>query len=327
MAWPEPEMRFREATPADIPSIVALFGGRNTLPLEPAVREALPKLLPRLLASPACTLTVFEDEDRPGLRVVSFVGGMFLREEVVESWLAAPYPGLLASVLGRVHRGEQSLLTLEEVRRANATYGLDLGVIPVALGRLDWAHPTVDQMRKLAPQAFIRAIGGYRLRSIYYEVFTDEVAAYLQSGGYGLLHDFSSRAGTGSIPPDCRPRMYRLKADDLPPGAMSMASQMFSPPAAELGLTLAEQRVILRALDGASDRSIADSLGLSPETVRSNWRSIYRRLGQVLPEPGPAAPTGDETARGLEKRRIAVEYLRQNLHELRPTLRSRGPVG
>ena len=320
-------MRFRDATPADIPAIVALFNGRNTLPLEHTVSEALPELLPRLLASPSCTLTVFEDDDRPGLRVVSFVGGVFLREEVIESWLAAPYPGLLSSVLARVHRGQQTLLTLEEVRRANSAQGLDLGVIPVALGRLNWTDPTVAQIRKLAPQAFIRAIGGYRLRSIYYEVFTDEVAAYLQSGGYGLLHDFSDRAGTGPIPADCHPRMFRLEAADLPPGAMSMASQMFSPPASELGLTLAEQRVVLRALDGASDRSIADSLGLSPETVRSNWRSIYRRLGQVLPESGPAASPGDDTARGLEKRRIAVEYLRQNLHELRPTLRTRGPGG
>ncbi len=212
------------------------------------------------------------------------------------------------------------MLTLDEIRRANSKEGLSLAVIPIVYGRLDWNGPTVEQLRKLAPQAFIRAIGGYRIRAIYYEVFTDEVAAYLRSGGYRLLHDFSSRAGTGVIPPDCRPRMFRLSAEDLPPGAMSMASQMFNPPAAELGLTIAEQRVVLRALDGASDRAIADSLGLSPETVRSNWRSVYRRLAHVLPNPDPTASQGDETSRGLEKRRVVIEYLRQNLHELRPTL-------
>lgn len=313
-------MRYREATPSDVRAIAGLFGGRNTLPLEPAVREALPDVLGRLLASPACHLTVFEEEDRSGLRVISFAGGLFPRPAVLDAYLAAPFPGFLSHVLAGLQRGESPLLTLDEVRRANTGQGLDLAIFPVALGTLDWNDARAEQLRKLAPQAFIRAQGGYRIRAIYYEVFTDEVAAYLQSGGYRLLHDFSSRAGTGFIPQDSRPRMLRLTAQDLPPAAMSMASQMFNPPAARLGLTIAEQRVVLRALDGASDRMIADALGLSTETVRSNWRSIYRRLDQVFAGIGSHAGTGDDTARGLEKRRVAIEYLRQNMHELRPTL-------
>jgi hypothetical protein len=63
---------------------------------------------------------------------------------------------------------------------------------------------------------------------------------------------------------------------------------------------------------------IADALGLSAETVRSNWRSVYRRLDQVLAGIGSHVGTGDDTARGLEKRRVAIEYLRQSMHELRP---------
>jgi DNA-binding CsgD family transcriptional regulator len=101
-----------------------------------------------------------------------------------------------------------------------------------------------------------------------------------------------------------------------------MASQMFNPPDARLKLTQAEQRVALRALDGSSDRAIAESLGLSPETVRSNWRSIYRRLAAVLPDLESVHQSGIGSARGQEKRRAAVEYLRQNMHELRPMVRS-----
>jgi DNA-binding NarL/FixJ family response regulator len=313
-------MRYREATPSDVPAIAELFGGRNALPLEPAVREALPDVLHRVIASPACHLTVFEEEDRSGLRVISFAGGLFPRPEVLDSYLSTPFPAFLSRVLTSLHRGEAPLLTLDDIRRANSGAGLDLAIFPLPLGTLDWSDARVEQLRKLAPQAFVRAEGGYRLRAIYYEVFTDEVAAYLQSGGYRLLHDFSSHAGTGFFPPHCRPRMLRLTAQDLPPAAMSMASQMFNPPAARLGLTIAEQRVVLRALDGASDRMIAEALGLSTETVRSNWRSVYRRLDQVLAGMGSPAGAGDETARGLEKRRVAIEYLRQNMHELRPTL-------
>jgi hypothetical protein len=315
-------MRFREAIESDIPAIAAAFGGRNALPLEPHVRAALPVVLSRMIASPACVLTVFEDKDRSGLRVLSFAGGLFLREAIIDDYLAAPGPGLISGVLAALLNGQQPLLTLEEIRQRNASHGLTLAVFPIPLGRHSWDDPFVEELRRLAPPAFVRAVGGYRIRAIYYEVFLDEVATYVQAGGYRLLHYFSGQAGTGLLGPDCRPRMLRLTASDLPPGAMSMASQMFNPPDARLGLTQAEQRVALRALDGSSDRAIAEALGLSPETVRSSWRSIYRRLATVLPDVESVHHSGNGSARGQEKRRAAVEYLRQNMHELRPMVRS-----
>jgi len=113
--------------------------------------------------------------------------------------------------------------------------------------------------------------------------------------------------------------MLRLTRAELPPGAMSMASQMFDPPRPTFGLTPAEQRVALKALDGASDRALAETLGLSPQTVHARWRSIYERLSHVLP-PAKTPPPRDSTGstRGVERRRAAIEYLRQNMHELRP---------
>jgi len=315
-------MRFRSATDSDIPAIVATFGDRNALPLEPRVLAALPGLLRQLIASPAVVLNVFEEAGPGGLRVWSFAGGLFLRESVVDDYLAHPAPSFVGSVLGRLLDNQRPLLTLDEIRRANTREGLELAVFPMPLGRFDWNGPEVNELRKLAPQAFVRHYGGYRLRAIYYEVFTDEVASYLQSGGYRLLHDFSVRVGTGILGPQCRPRMLRLTRAELPPGAMSMASQIFDPPAPRLGLSPAEQRVALRALDGASDQSIAEELGLSPETVRSNWRGVYHRLAEVLPHIGTQERAGHAATRGLEKRRIAVDYLRQNLHELRPVERS-----
>jgi DNA-binding CsgD family transcriptional regulator len=315
-------MRFREATESDIPAIAATFDGRNALPLEPRVRQALAGLLAQLISSPACTLSVFEDDGRSGMHVVSFAGGIFVRDELIDEYLAAPYPGLLSAVLAALLDGRRPLLTEDEIRQSNSNEGLVIAVFPMPYGHCEWDDPQVQELRKLAPQAMMRDIGGYRLRAIYYEVFTDEAARYIQAGGYRLLSDFSGRAGTGSLGADCRPRMLRLTRADLPPGAMSMATQMFDPPQVRLGLTPAEQRVVLRALRGASDRAIAEALGLSTETVRSSWRSIYQRLTHVLADVEAPTHQPDDASRGLEKRRVAIEYLRQNMHELRPTLRS-----
>ena len=311
-------MQFREATESDVEAIAATFDGNNALPLEPRVRAALPGLLRQLIASPACTLTVFEESDWAQARVVSFASGLFLRDEVIDDYLAAPYPGLVSGVLAGLLDGRRPLLTLDEIRHANSGAGLTLAVFPAPLGRHGLDEAWVPDLRRLAPQALMRDIGGYRLRAIYYEVFTDEVAQYLQRGGYQLLHDFSARAGTGFLGPACRPRMLRLTRADLPPGAMSMTSQMFDPPRPLLGLTPAEQRVALKALGGASDRALAESLGLSEETVHARWRSIYERLSHVVPAARTAAPGDAGAPRGVERRRAAIEYLRQNMHELRP---------
>ena len=315
-------MRFREATDSDIPAIAETFAGRNALPLEPRVRQALPGLLAQLISSPACTLSVFEDDGRSGMHVVSFAGGIFVRDELIDEYLAAPYPGLVSAVLAALLDGRRPLLTADEIRQSNSSEGLIIVVFPMPYGRRGWDDPQVQELRKLAPQALMRDIGGYRLRAIYYEVFTDEAARYMQAGGYKLLNDFSGRSGTGGLDNECRPRMLRLTRADIPPGAMSMVTQMFDPPPARLGLTPAEQRVALHALRGASDRAIAAALGLSTETVRSNWRSIYQRLTHMLADVETPARQADDASRGLEKRRVAIEYLRQNMHELRPTLRS-----
>lgn len=313
-------MHFREATAADIPGIVNTFDGTNALPLEPRVRAALPALLRQMIASPACTLTVFEGNPVTGAGVFSCAAGIFVRDEVVEEYLANPRPGLASSVLAALLDGQRPLLTFDELRRANSKEGLTLAVFPIPYGQLDWNDPKVAQLRQLAPQAFMRFYAGYRLRAIYYEVFVDAVADYLQAGGYRLLHDFSTMSGAGFLPPTCRPRMLRLTRSELPPGAMSMATRIFDPPAPQVGLTPAEQRVALGALDGASDRAVAKALGLSSETVRTNWRSIYQRLAEVMPSIDARTMRDGGATRGLEKRRIAIEYLRQNMHELRPAV-------
>ena len=145
-------MRYREATPSDVLAIAKLFGGRNALPLEPAVREALPDVLHRVIASPACHLTVFEEEDRSGLRVISFAGGLFPRPEVLDAYLSTPFPAFLSRVLTSLHRGEAPLLTLDDIRRANSGAGHDLAIFPLPLGTLDWSDARVEQLRKLAPR-------------------------------------------------------------------------------------------------------------------------------------------------------------------------------
>ena len=311
-------MHFRDAKPADIPHIVGSLSGANALPCSPRLRRALPELLRILLPNVSSPVTIFEGELPAGVRFFSWAATLFVRSEVIEAYLVAPRPCLAAAILESMLDGEHPLMSFDELRRANSGAGVHLVLVPTPHGELPWNHPALDQLRRLTPLAFISTVGGYRVAAVYYEVYDEDAASYVQQGGFRLLHDFSHMSSPGFISPEAKPRMMRLVRGDLPPGAMSFANHLFDPPRPRLGLSPAEQRVALKALGGAPDRSIAELLGISLETVRSHWSSVYARLAVALPELGVPGGSGKVSTRGPEHRRIALEYLRQQIHELRP---------
>ena len=79
---------------------------------------------------------------------------------------------------------------------------------------------------------------------------------------------------------------------------------------AEANAKLAEQReATLRALaeaDNARKRALTEAANAQKYALE---RFVETARVPLMTE---------EAARGLEKRRVAIEYLRQNLHELRP---------
>ena len=159
-----------------------------------------PGLLAQLISSPACTLSVFEDDGRSGMQVVSFAAVFSCARRWSTSTSRPRIPGLLSAVLAALLDGQQPLLTLDEIRQSNSN-GPDHGRLSDAVRPLRMGRPAGAGTAQARAAGVVRDIGGYRLRAIYYEVFTDEVAGYMQAGGYRLLNDFSGRAGTGCLGP------------------------------------------------------------------------------------------------------------------------------
>jgi hypothetical protein len=83
-----------------------------------------------------------------------------------------------------------------------------------------------------------------------------------------------------------------------------------------------QQQVLLHALFNESDEEIAQGLGISVETVRKHWRSIYRHVQEIDPAFFPGGRSDGES-RGPEKRRYLLSHLRLHLDEIRPRMRPR----
>lgn len=312
-------MRYREITARDVPDCVRLLQAHGGLLLSARVWRALPGLWSTLSMSTAPNpILLIEDAEGAGHPPVAVVPGHFVRATFLARFHQLPRPYLLGAIYEALLDGQAPLLSLEEVRAANSGDGLDAVIGQPAHAPRPWHDPLLERLRRIAPLGFVHCFGGYRIRSLRYEAYGDDAAAHLRAGGFRLEHDFSESARAAGGAPDRLPRLFVKHRDEVEPGAIDVtAAQVFHFAEPRLGLTPAEQRVVLRALQGESDRRIAASMHLSTETVRSAWESVYDRILRVAPAVFEDDLT-EHAGRGMEKRRRAVEYLRQHLHELRP---------
>lgn len=290
--------------------------------------DALPRLWGDLFGSPGlCSFVVFEDDEVEreaddvelcGFAMSAFVNDAFFREARSrrEPWLAA-------TLYERLQQGTRVILGADEVRQGNTDGTLHLLVLHAVHRHPDFAHPETRRLMPVAAQSFHFAHAGYRLASITGEVYGAEIAAFMLHGGYVQLSDFAEHEEASRSPR--RPFLFALDRERVQRGATNATSlEMFHPEPPLFFFTPAEQRVLLHALTGMPDRQIAAALDVSQETVRSTWDSIYTRVARARPrllhsvdgEPSPVA-------RGAEKRRQLLDYLRQHMEELRPITRPR----
>ena len=312
-------MRYREITARDVPDCVRLMKAYGGLALSARVWRGLPALWSTLCTSTAPNpMMLVEDAEGEGHPLVCVVPGHFVRPVFIARYHDFPRPYLLGAIYEAMLDGAVPLMSLDDVRASNSGDGLHAVISQPAHAPWPRSDPRLERLRRVAALGFIHFFGGYRIRSLHYEAYGDDAAAFLRAGGFRLEHDFPSSERTAGCDPVRLPRMFVKYRDEVEPGAIDvMAAHIFHFAEPRLGLTPGEQRVVLRALQGESDRRIAEALHLSIETVRSAWDSVYGRIARVV-----SAVFEDDTVehagRGAEKRRLAVEYLRQHMHELRP---------
>ena len=128
--------------------------------------------------------------------------------------------------------------------------------------------------------------------------------------------------------PGRRPYLVGLTAAEARanPGDLGAPLFIYAPP--RISFTRAEKSLLRQALLGLTDAEIAAKLRIALPTVKSRWRGVYSRIGDVAADVLPmiAAP-GSGSNRGQEKRRQLLEYLRRHSAELRSGIDERRTPG
>jgi len=289
----------------------------------------------RLLHSEAMIATVFEAEEETHARIC-FVGvSVFVTDNFISELKTQPLFWFGPELAKRITRGDSPVLTDKQFREANAHGGLNAIVWEGC-----W-HPDFEDQSELARftmDTFVEDHRGFRLKelistqieSVQRLEFVLKTGAYLwdsESGCYieSLKYDPHEFLG--------KPHLLGLTSDlerSRGPWGASWVGKLFDYRPPRCGFSRSEQRLLKLALagDAGTNEELAKSLGIALPTVKKLWLSVYRRVADNLPEFVPDALERDqeEPARGKEKKRRLLAYIREHPEELRPVSQKRlGP--
>lgn len=176
-------------------------------------------------------------------------------------------------------------------------------------------------VREKQSEAFHMTHAGYRIREVLADAIDDEELHWMLDAGAHVRRDYASYFQKHRAPTrySRRPRLVGLTKKEAwaNPGSYLSSFFVYTPP--RFRFNRSEQLLLHHALMGETSDDLATSLSISPWTVKKRWQAIYDRVADVdrellLP---PVANGAEATARGAERRRHLLYYLRQHLEELR----------
>ena len=254
---------------------------------------------------------------------------VFVSDAVYEGLLASPGPSLADAFYGQVRSGTPgAMLDTQAIARANAGQGLNL-ISPLYVQRhWDFQHPDTQRLLPLTAAAWYLNITGFNVRRMLSEYHGERAAQYICASGAQRVRTFAPPEG---LPAELHaPIWFEHHRERMPaPGVFDTRAQWIQrPPAPQMQLTPAQQSVAFLALQGDTDQRIAVRLQVSTDAVKKAWRAIIAEACQSIPslqvEPQErVVDSGEAAVRGMERRRIVIEFLRQHLEELRPWPRAR----
>jgi DNA-binding CsgD family transcriptional regulator len=250
--------------------------------------------------------------------------------EFRQTYLDKPWPCLTNWLLLRCLNGRTDLfLDRSAQAQGNLANGLDLVMLDYIQTPMDFTSPEGRRIMTVFFPFFLSIHRGYNLNSLIVEAGAVYEQMALGAGfrRYRTL-DLDVDPPAESVPAQASSKraVYFFQRDmvaDTPPSTPVSAVFTYLPP--RFRFTAGEQRMLLRAIDGLTDEEIAGMLDVSRDAIKQTWRSIYDHVIQVMPDlvdRGQVA--GAEGARGQEKRRRIVAYVRDNAQELRPHYLRRG---
>jgi len=284
----------------------------------------LPRVWASLLSKDQVISAAVEDFDAPqkngplGLGLAVFISDEFAREAKT-----SPLFWIGPELIRRIEKDDSPILDLPAIRKANSRNGLNLFIWEVGVRPLrenEFLAVAAD-----LSTAFFKYHEGFNVKELMAQhPFGDVMRSGFQVGFWSLQNgdvDYAPPPPPEVIENAGAPYVMGLTRELARKMPGCWISTLFNYREPRIFFTPAEQRLLLSALEGHTDDDISNESAISSSGVKKCWQSIYTRVGLQLPELLPQNGS-NAGARGSEKKRRLLSYLRNHLEELRPLLPS-----
>jgi hypothetical protein len=309
------------------------------LPYSKKSRRILPEMWCTLLSTGAMQLFIVEDRARPAAsRTIAFGGAIFVTDEFCSQARSTHAPYLAVESVRRFLGRRLPALNRAQVARANGSAGLNLIMCFEGWAEDGFSREQMVGVREKYTEAFYLCFRGYRIKEFLTEPIGREATQWMRDAGARLRQDYSNYFQMHNISElelGHRPCLLGLtKAEAFAHAGTNIAS-LFIYTAPRFRFNRSQRVLLQHALMGETHEKLAESLSISPWTVKKRWDAIYERVADVDRDLlGPPIPHGSRlSSRGAERRRYLLNYLRQHFEELRPyalpsqILRSSSAIG
>ncbi|HTA76938.1 MAG TPA: LuxR C-terminal-related transcriptional regulator, partial [bacterium] len=259
----------------------------NRYRYDDSLRKDLFRFWAALLENGHEPMTVVEDRDQPvGERLVAFGTSFFAYDDFLAELKTTLPPFIDLRILEKWRSGKRPFLLKEEIVEAQLNGGLNAVAFNWGWDTQRYHQEDIYKIMKLQSQSYLSVIVNYRLKEFAEEVYGDEKDLLLNLG-VDLLRDYREFLGTEFLPEtpgEKHPYLMHFALTELKKNQKkqgTVAYNLVSLGPSRFDFRVNEQDVLKRALLGETDEEIADSLNLSPVTVKKRWQTIYEKVAAI----------------------------------------------
>lgn len=265
-----------------------------------------------LLQTRCANSGVVIDRDRPAPGIVGFGFSLCVTDDFVREARNGNTPYLAHKIISQWKRGERSWLTLPEIRTANRSEGVNKLILHTVMGVPGMNEHELAAVRDKMLDSLFANHRGCNAKYFMKEVHGIDDRGRHMSFGFHLVNDYGSISDGQSREPYLMGISREEALDPQREGMYIRGLFRYTPPICKF--TPGDQELLQLAIAGLSESDIAATLGISKDSVKSRWDSVYAHVPVHLEKE--LYPDQE----GKLKSRALLNWLRERPEEWHPKL-------
>jgi hypothetical protein len=246
---------------------------------------------------------------------------VFVKEEFALSELSRPRAGIVQRILTAQLSANPVVLSRTEIATANGTAGLNAVTLWGRWRSGITSSDTINEIRLQLANSYAHLHAGYFFKRILFEIRDSTDRSLAADTKLCRLLDYTPAEFDASL---TRLGLAVVELAEVNAIAGSVIGRHFNQNRPILALSAPDQEMLLAVLeDDLQDSDLASLLKISLPAIKRRWAALYSRVEASNPSffhsnLEALVAERKEGARGLEKRRRILHFVRNHPEELRP---------